>query len=167
MLCHGPLTQVAQPHTLAKGHGRIDLRCLTATTDLTGYRAWPALAQVFQLTRTWQPRGPTNQVVQYGITSLPPPLGTPARLLALKRGHWGSSEHGLHYVKYVTDVTLDEDRRLIRLGAGPPIMAMLRDTAVRLLQQAGWRTIAARLRYHSLHPEAALALLGVPVSQNA
>ena len=163
VLFTSPLAQAAQTHTVEKGHGRLDLRCLTASTDLTGYSDWPALAQVFQLTRTWQQRGQTKQVVQYGITSLPVHLGTPARLLALRRGHWGI-ENGLHYVK---DVTLGEDRSAIRLGAGPTIMAMLRDTAISLLHQAGWRTIAARLRYHSLHPEAALALLGITVLQNA
>ena len=94
----------------------------------------------------------------------PRPSGRPARLLALKRGHWGSIENGLNYVK---DVTLDEDRSLIRLGAGPTIMAMLRDTAVSVLRRAGWRTIAARLRYHSLHPDAALALLGITLPENA
>jgi hypothetical protein len=67
----------------------------------------------------------------------------------------------------VKDVTLGEDRSPIRLGAGPTIMAMLRDTAISLLHRAGWRTIAARLRYHSLHPDAALALLGLTLPDNA
>jgi hypothetical protein len=83
---------------------------------------------------------------------MPPP---PARLLALKRGHW-VIENGLHRVK---DVTLGEDHSLIHQGQGPTIMALLRDAAVSLLRRSGIRQITARLRYHSQHPAAALALL--------
>jgi hypothetical protein len=59
----------------------------------------------------------------------------------------------------VKDVTFGEDRSRIHLGHGPAVMAVLRDLAVSLLHQAGIRTIAQRLRYHSCHPEAAVALL--------
>jgi len=36
-----------------------------------------------------------------------------------------------------------------------------------VLHRAGWRTIAARLRYYSGHPQEALALLGIPLAENA
>src|SRR2546430_17662502 len=93
-----------------------------------------------------------------GITSLSPQTGPPARLLALKRGH-GVSENGLHRVK---DVTLSEDHRVIHQGQGPTVMALRRDAAVSLLRRASVRQIAARLRYPSHHPAAAVALLGDP-----
>jgi hypothetical protein len=38
-------------------------------------------------------------------------------------------------------------------------MALLRAAAVSLLHRAGIRPISARLRYHSQHPAAAVALL--------
>jgi hypothetical protein len=95
LLVTSVLGEADQTRTVEQEHGRIDLRRLIVTTDLTDYSDWPALAQVFQLTRTWQQRGQTRQVVQYGITSLPPPIGTAARLLARKRGHW-RIENGLH-----------------------------------------------------------------------
>jgi len=38
---------------------------------------------------------------------------------------------------------------------------------VSLLHRAGWRTIAARLRYYSGHPKEVLALLGIPIPDNA
>jgi hypothetical protein len=151
-----PLTDRRESRTVDQGHGRHDdVRHLVASTDLVGYSDWPALAQVFRLERTWQADGQHHRIVQYGITSLPPRVADAARLLALKRGHW-QIENGLHHVK---DVTLGEDRSLIHLGAGPTVLAMLRDLTVSLLRRAGHRTIASRLRYHSRHPEAAVALL--------
>ncbi len=102
-------------------------------------------------------------MVRYGNTSLPPDVADAARLLVLVRGHW-QIENGLHYVK---DVTLGENRSLIHTGNGPSIMAILRDTVVSVLHRAGWRTVAARLRYYSGHPKEALALLGIPLAENA
>jgi hypothetical protein len=68
----------------------------------------------------------------------------------------GPIENGLHYV---TDVTCGEDRSRIHLGAGPMVLAVLRDTALTLLRQTGGTRIASRLRYHSSHPEQAVALV--------
>src|SRR5438132_35272 len=56
--------------------------------DLVGYLTWPGHAQVFQLTRVWKEHGQRHEQVRYGVTSLPPEIGTAERLLALKRGHW-------------------------------------------------------------------------------
>jgi len=38
---------------------------------------------------------------------------------------------------------------------------------VSLLHRAGWRTIAARLRYYSGHPREVLAFLGISMAENA
>lgn len=142
--------------TVERGHGRTqDRRILTATTDLTDYSDWPGLAQVFRLERSWRAGGRSRHTVHYGITSLPPEVADPRRLLALKRGHW-QIENGLHYVK---DVTLGEDRSLIHVGHGPDIMAMLRDTVVSLVRGSGWHTIASRLRYLADRPVDAVALV--------
>ena len=54
---------------------------------------------------------------------------------------------------------MGEDASLVHLGNGPSAMATLRDLALTLLHRAGFRSIASRLRYHSLHPEDAVALL--------
>lgn len=142
--------------TIDRGHGRQrEVRHLVASTDLTGYLAWPGLAQVFRLERTWLERGVHKQRVQYGITSLDTTSGTPARLLALKRGHWGI-ENGLHRVK---DVLFGEDASLIHAGHGPLVLALLRDTAVNLLYRAGTRQVASCLRRFSQHPQQALDLV--------
>ncbi len=43
-------------------------------------------------------------------------------------------------------------------------MAGLRDAAVSLLHQAGVDRVATCLRAHSRHPDAVLALLGLPLA---
>jgi predicted transposase YbfD/YdcC len=146
-----------------KGHGRVEVRHLIASTALNDYLDWPGLGQVFMVARHWREQGQGKQAVRYGITSLPPTVADAARLLVLVRGHW-QIENGLHYVK---DVTLGEDRSPIHTGHGPSIMAILRDTVVSVLHRAGWRTIAERLRYYSGHPKEVLILLGIPMAENA
>jgi predicted transposase YbfD/YdcC len=159
-----PLTDRREVKTVEHGHGRHhDTRRLIASTDLVGYSDWPYLAQVFRLERTWQERGEAKREVRYGITSLPLLIADADRLLALKRGHW-QIENSDHYVK---DVSLGEDRSLIHLGNGPSVLAMLRDLVLNLLHQAGHRAIASRLRYHSGHPQAAVALIIGSPDQNA
>lgn len=159
-----PLLDRRDARTVDRGHGRRDdVRHLVASTDLTDYLDWPGVAQVFRLQRTWHEHGAAKQALHYGITSLTPQLGPPDRLLALKRGHW-TIENGLHRVK---DVSLGEDQSLIHEGQGPTVMALLRDAAVSLLHRAGIRRISARLRYHSQHPTAAVALLLAPHSTHA
>ncbi len=162
--CALPLADHREAKSVDNGHGRHhDTRHLIASTDLIGYSDWPALAQVFRLERTWRERGLTKREVHYGITSLPPEVADAARLLVLKRGHW-QIENALHWVK---DVTLGEDRSLIHLGSGPSVMSLLRDLTLNLLRRVGCRAIAKRLRFHSCHPERAVALLVGGACQNA
>jgi predicted transposase YbfD/YdcC len=159
-----PLLDRRVARTVERGHGRDeDTRHLIASTDLTGYLDWPGLAQVFRLERTWREAGQQKRQLHYGITSLPPARGPAARLLALKRGHW-RIENQLHWSK---DVTLGEDASLVHAGQGPTVLALLRETALSLLRWAGHRAITSRLRYHSQHPEAAVALLMDPAPARA
>lgn len=145
--------------TVDTGHGRLEVREIRVSSELADYSDWPYLAQVFELTRTWEQQAKTRREVHLGVTSLPQSVASPKRLLALKREHWGI-ENRLHYVK---DVTLGEDASHIRCGQGPQVMAILRNTAITILHRAGHQRIAAQLRYNSVHPEAALALLGIPL----
>jgi predicted transposase YbfD/YdcC len=154
-----PLLDRREARTVERGHGRQDeVRHLVAPTDLAGYLDWPGAAQVVRVERAWREQGQARRQVRYGVTSLPPDVGTAARLLELKRGHW-RIENRLHYVK---DVTLGEDRSLIHAGQGPTVLAMLRDAAVSLLHRAGVGALAARLRAHGQHPEPAIALVCHP-----
>jgi hypothetical protein len=119
--------------------------------------------QVFRLERTWLERGQAKRALHYGITSLVPDAAHPARLLALRRGHW-SIENRLHRHK---DVNLGEDASLVHAGQGPTVMALLRDAALNLPHQAGIRRIASRLRRHGQRPEQAVALVVGPLPTGA
>ena len=146
--------------TTEKGHGRVDIHSIRVSSELKGYSDWPGLEQVFEIRRRWQSKGEWHEAVRYGVTSLPATIAIPERLLKLKRGHW-TIENGLHYVK---DVTMGEDKSMTHCDNGPKIMAALRNTAVSLLRHAGFSTIAARMRYNSTHPQAALEVLSLSLS---
>src|SRR5438105_4193893 len=159
------ILRLAEQHAQStdKGHGRLEIRSILVSSELKGYSDWPGLDQVFQIRRRWQSKGEWREEVRYGVSSLPATIGIPERLLKLKRGHW-TIENGLHYVK---DVTMGEDRSTVHADNGPKIMAALRNTAISLLRRAGFSTIAARLRYNSTHPQAALQVLSLSLFENA
>jgi predicted transposase YbfD/YdcC len=150
-------------HTTEKAHGRVDLRRIRVSSELKGYSDWPGLEQAFEIRRCWQSKGIWKESIRYGVTSLPALNAIPEHVLKLKRGHW-TIQNGLHYVK---DVTLGEDKSTVHADNGPKIMAALRNTVVSLLRRAGFSTIAARMRYNSTHPQAALQVLSLSLSQNA
>jgi len=140
-----------------KGHGRIEVREIKASTELADYSNWPYLAQVFEVKRSWLEKGQLKREVQLGITSLPEAVTDVWSLLKLKRGHWGI-ENKLHWVR---DVVFGEDASLIHKGSGPHVLAALRNTALNLLRKAGHTRISACLRFNSGHPAQVLALLGL------
>ncbi len=141
------------------GHGRYEMRRLTASSLLTGYLDWPYAQQVFQIARdTLLSNGTRRKEVSYGVTSLPPGLADTARLLTLTRGHWGI-ENSLFYRR---DVTLGEDRGLLRSGNGPQIMAILNDLTLGLVIRAGHTNMAQARRIYAAFPDHALALLTAP-----
>jgi hypothetical protein len=133
-----------QATTTEKGHGRLETRRLWTSTALRDYVAFPHVAQVFCLQREVceLATGARRRETVYGITSLPPAQAAPDHLLALVRAHW-TIENRLHWVR---DVTFDEDRSQIRCGAGPQVMATLRNLAISLLRLAGAPLIAPALR---------------------
>ncbi len=164
VLARRPRDDLRITRTIGTGHGRRpEIRELQASTDLTTYLEWPGLAQVFRIERTCRVHGQPKRALHYGITSLSPAVGPPDRLLALKCGHW-AIENRLHWRK---DVTFGEGASLIHAGQGPTVMALLRDAAVSLLHHHGVRQVAARLRAHSQHPEAAMALVVSPLIPHA
>jgi predicted transposase YbfD/YdcC len=159
-----PLVDRREARTVDKGHGRWgEVRHLIASTDLEGYGDWPGMAQVFRIERRWQEGGERKRQVRYGITSLPPSVGPPQRLLRLKRRHWLIENQG-HRSK---DVNLGEDASLLHAGHGPTVVALLRDVALSVLRAAGCFTIAAQLRYHSQYPDQAVALITAPLPTRA
>ena len=146
----------AQAVQVNKHGGRIEKRRLWVSNILVGYSDWPHIAQTCRLERTVTRKGRTSREVAYAVTSLSSQQADPQQLLALWRGHWGI-ENRVHWVR---DVTFDEDRCQVRIGAAPQVMAALRNLSISLLRLAGKANIAAALRRHASHPDEALALVG-------
>jgi predicted transposase YbfD/YdcC len=148
-------TDFTTARTIEKGHGRIEERILTTSSMLADYSRWPYLAQVFKLeSRVTTVRG-THTTVRYGLTSIPHNVANAARLLTLVRGHWGI-ENGLHYRR---DVTLAEDRSLVRMGHAPHTLAALNNTVLGLFARHRQQNVAAAQRRFNYHLERALARL--------
>jgi predicted transposase YbfD/YdcC len=155
-----PLPTVANDFTIAASvdtaHGRYEERRLTASSLLVGYSDWPHARQVFQVERhTVLSGGKTRTEISDGITSLPPDVADAARLLAVVRGHWGI-ENGLFYRR---DVTLGEDRCLLRRGNGPQVLATLNDLTLGILAREGHTNAAAGRRIYAAFPNHAFTLL--------
>jgi predicted transposase YbfD/YdcC len=143
--------------TRDRAHGRIELRTLKAVT--VHHFGFPRAAQVIQVTRkTRQLRTRRWRTVTiYAITSLTHAQASPARLADDLRGHW-AIENGLHYLR---DTTFAEDGSQLRTGAGPHVMACLRNLAIGALCHAGPVNLAAALRHHARDPTRPLTTLGI------
>jgi predicted transposase YbfD/YdcC len=142
-----------------RGHGRREIRTLKILTVSTGI-GFPHAAQALQIRRRRhrldQPKRFTTETV-YAITNLRVHEARPAQLAAWIRRHW-HIENRLHWVR---DVTYDEDRSQIRTGAGPQVMAALRNAAIGALRAAGVTNIAAANRHHARDANRPLELLGI------
>src|SRR5260221_2830730 len=152
-----PLAQYVQASTTERRRGRIEVRQIKVSTELTAYLSLrcPHLQQVAEVMRTVTCKGKTTHEVLYLITDLTPQQASPHRLLQINRGHW-HIENGLHYVR---DVDFGEDRSRLRSGNAPQVMAALRNLLITLIHRLGSAQIAASRRYFAYHPEQALAFL--------
>jgi predicted transposase YbfD/YdcC len=113
---------------------------------------------VIRLTRVRKTGEKVETEVVLGITSVPRERAGAKELLGLIRGHWGI-ENGLHGVR---DGTLREDASRIRKGAGPEVMATLRNIVVFLFKRWGHANAAAATRHYVCHPEKSLKVLSTP-----
>ena len=59
------------------------------------------------------------------------------------------------------DVTYDEDKSQARTGAGPRVMASLRNLAISALRLNGHTNIASALRWTARDPARSLQILGI------
>jgi predicted transposase YbfD/YdcC len=143
--------------TTNKGHGRLEIRELTATTELNDFLAdkWIGVAQVFRLVRTVSERGKIRQEVIYGLTSLPPTQANAQKLLELVRAHW-AIENRLHYRR---DVTLREDHSQVRKGTAPRVLAVLNSFLLALMDFLGVPNVPQQMRIFVTQPLLAVRLL--------
>ena len=144
--------------TVNKGHGRIEVRKLTVSSQLKDFFDWPYLEQVFRLERrvTDLKSGRVREQVIYGFTSLSRDEIAPAELLALIRSYWGI-ENGLHYRR---DVTMHEDKtRLTKRNAGQ-VMACINNLVLGLLiGKKKFKYLPSARRYFNANPTEAFALI--------
>ena len=152
----GP-TDFRRAQTINLGHGRIEKRTLTASSQLHGLSDWPGLAQVFRVERHTQlvAPGKTRGEVVYGVTSLPAETAPAGRLLHLVRQHWGI-ENGLHYRR---DVTFHEDAGRTQNWNLAQAFATIHNLVLALLVHAGHPNLAQARRHYAAHPDEALRLL--------
>ena len=141
-----------------KGHGRLETRTLTVSSQLQDFLDWPYLAQVFKLERRCVSikSGESRQQVVYGFTSLSRDDIAPDQLLEKIRSYWGI-ENGLHYRR---DVTLREDYTLMTKPNAGHVMACLNNLILGiLLPKMKYRSLPAARRFFNAHPTEALRLI--------
>jgi predicted transposase YbfD/YdcC len=144
--------------TVSKGHGRIEKRTITVSSQLNDFLDWPYLDQVFQLERTFTDikTGETNSHVVYGFTSLPREQASPPQLLKMIRSYW-QIENRLHYRR---DATLLEDRTRFSSKNAAQAMACINNLVLSILDKhQRFQFVPAARRFFDAHPLEALALL--------
>jgi predicted transposase YbfD/YdcC len=142
----------------SKGHGRLEERTLTVSSQLNDFLKWPYLQQVFRLERRFvsTTTGEIQEQVVYGLTSLSREEITPRNLLKKIRAYWGI-ENGLHYRR---DVTLREDRTRMTKGNAGRIMACLNNLVIGLVcTKTEYVYLPQARRFFDAHPAYAFALI--------
>jgi len=142
---------------ISKGHGRLEVRTLTTSSQLNDFLDWPFLQQVFQLQRTitTSKTGKTRHETVYGITSLSAELAPPAQLLEMLRSYW-QIENRLHYPR---DVTLHEDQTRFKKHSAAHNMAILNNLVLSMIAKSDFPFVPSARRFFAAHPDQALDLL--------
>jgi predicted transposase YbfD/YdcC len=99
--------------------------------------------------------------VEFGITSLSRTNASPARLLKIRRAHWGI-ETGLHGR---CDVTFKEDAIRITMGDTGKVMASINNLVIALTRQAKFQNSARARRWFGAHISEAFLQLTTPFSR--
>jgi predicted transposase YbfD/YdcC len=144
--------------SVSKGHGRLEIRRLTVSSQLKDFLSWPYLEQVFKLERCFisTKTGEVQQQVVYGITSLAREEVAPQALLSLIRSYWGI-ENGLHYRR---DVTFHEDHIRMTKPNAARVMACLNNLILGLLiARSKYRYLPPARRFFQANPSRALSLI--------
>lgn len=141
----------------SKGHGRLEVRTLTTSSQLNDFLDWPFLQQVFKLERTItvSKTRKTRQETIFGVTSLSAEHASPAHLLHMLRSYW-QIENSLHYSR---DVTLHEDQTRFKNHSAAHNMAILNNLVLALIAKSDFPFVPSARRFFSAHPHNALALL--------
>src|SRR4051794_36322761 len=135
-------------------HGRTESRSVKVIDldDIPAAALFPHAARAIKVVRRRRDNrtGRTTTEVVYAVTSLTYRQADAQLLACWIQGHWGI-ENRVHHVR---DVTQREDVSRIRLGAGPQLMAALRNTAANIARLADHTNIAAAQRDAAWSPTA-------------
>jgi predicted transposase YbfD/YdcC len=148
-----PWVQAPGTRRRGVGHGRTESRSIKVI-DLDGTNAqtlFPGARRAIKVVRRRRVgRGKPSVEIVYAVTSLDHRAADSRLLADWLQGHW-AIENSVHHVR---DVTQREDACRIRLGAGPQLMAALRNTATNIARLAGHANIAAAQRAAAWSPSA-------------
>ncbi|MCP4007814.1 MAG: ISAs1 family transposase [bacterium] len=130
-----------------RGHGRMEERTIRVRTvdpahPLPGFPSARQIAAIVRERTNLRGEKLGEPEIVFAITNLSRREASPRALAVMLRGHW-CIENSLHYVR---DVTFDEDRSRIRTGAGPRVMASLRNLAIAIHRLNGEKNIASATR---------------------
>jgi predicted transposase YbfD/YdcC len=127
-------TDLDTARTVAKGHGRLEIRRCWAFGDreylayLDPAGAWPGLRSVALVAAERRVGDAATREERLYLSSLPPDAAALGRAI---RRHW-EVENRLHWV---LDVTFREDSSRVRTGHAPENLAILRHFALNLLRR--------------------------------
>ncbi|MBC8503763.1 MAG: ISAs1 family transposase [Anaerolineales bacterium] len=144
--------------TVNKGHGRIEKRAITVSSQLKDFFDWPYLEQVFKLERRFirTKTGEVQEHIVYGFTSLSREAVSPKKLLNMVRSYW-RIENSLHYRR---DVSLLEDRTRMTKGHAGQVMASINNLVLGIFaKKYKFQYLPSARRYFDAHPLEALALI--------
>lgn len=148
---------VSEAVTVDRQHGRREERRVRVTSELAHHLLFPGVQQAIEIRRQVTTKHEEREETWYYITDLAAHQASPARLLALIRGHW--SIECRHWKR---DVLFSEDRSQIRTKAAPQLLAAIRNALLTLLRRAGHTTIATARRFFAAHPRRAVSLVCRP-----
>ena len=116
-----------------KGHGRIESRTCSVSTDVKWiherHEKWKSIQSVIKIESVRDLNGNISQETRFYIASC---KKSAKEMLEIIRSHW-AIENNLHWV---LDMTFHEDQSRIRKGNSPLIMTMMRHVAINLLTSA-------------------------------
>jgi predicted transposase YbfD/YdcC len=145
-------------------HGRIEIRQISATTQLNDFLDFPHIGQAFMIKRhaISKKTGKSSDKIIYGVTSKTPQQSSPSQILQDNRGHWS-----IESCHWMIDWNYDEDRCQIRSGYGPENITRLRRFAVGLLQsKSSNETIPAMMKKLSWNTRAVFDYLKMTRNSN-
>ena len=147
-----PWTAIPATSAVRTGHGRRAHRTIRAVL-VPARTGFAGAARVAQVRRAVTGEGKKTAGVVYLMTSGRD--ADPATLAAWVRGHQEIENR----LRWVRDVTYQEDKSLVRTGNTPRVIASLRSQATSLLRLDGQANIAAANRHHARDPQRTLKLL--------